>query len=258
MTEASALDQINKQAYSATGVVDWYRDFDFLLKPEEVLLQKIRPEIENKKLLDIGIGSGRTTKHLLEISSDYTGIDYISECAEVAQKKFPQARILCADARDLSRFADGEFDFVLFSFNAIDYMTDEDRMRSLREIHRVLKPDCYFMFSTHNRNYKNFGKMPWQEGRYDLGHLKSCAYTLLHLPKHWRMKKHEVRTDRYAIVNDFAHGFSLLAYYISLDEQVKQLCEAGFINVEAYDMEGKRIEKDAEFPWIYYLARRGS
>ena len=72
------------------------------------------------------------------------------------------------------------------------------------------------------------------------------------------MKKHEVRTDRYAIVNDFAHGFSLLAYYISLDEQVKQLCEAGFINVEAYDMEGKRIEKDAEFPWIYYLARRGS
>ena len=31
MTEASALDQINKQAYSATGVVDWYRDFDFLV-----------------------------------------------------------------------------------------------------------------------------------------------------------------------------------------------------------------------------------
>ena len=137
-------------------------------------------------------------------------------------------------------------------------MTDEDRMRSLREIHRVLKPDCYFMFSTHNRDYENFGKMPWQEGRYDLSHLKSCAYTLLHLPKHWRMKKHEVRTDRYAIVNDFAHGFSLLAYYISLDEQVKQLRAAGFVNVEAYDMEGKRIEKDAEFPWIYYVARRGS
>src|SRR2546430_13212490 len=98
MTEASALDQINKQAYSATSVVDCYRDFDFLLKPEEVLLQKIRPEIEGRRLLDIGIGSGRTTKHLLEISSDYTGIDYIAECAEVAQTNFPRARILYATA----------------------------------------------------------------------------------------------------------------------------------------------------------------
>ncbi len=255
-THRTTIDEVNRSAYSAAEIVDWYRDFDFLLKPEEVILQKIRPEIEDKKLLDIGIGSGRTTKHLLEISGNYTGIDYAQEAAEVAQKKFPEARILCADARDLKQFVDGEFDFVLFSFNAIDYMTDEDRMKSLREIRRVLKPGSYFMFSTHNRNYKYFNKMPWQEGRYDLGHLKSCAYTLLHLPKHWRMKKYEVRTDRYAIVNDIAHGFSLLAYYISLEEQVRQLHEAGFVNVEAYDMEGNRIDADRDFPWVYYLARK--
>src|SRR2546430_9588074 len=97
MTEALALDQINKQAYSATGVVDWYRDFDFLLKPEKVLLQKIRPEIEGQRLLDIGIGSGRTTKHLLEISSDYTGIDYIAECRseEHTSELQSQSNLVC-------------------------------------------------------------------------------------------------------------------------------------------------------------------
>lgn len=256
MRDAATLEQINKSAYSTAEVVDWYRDFDFLLKPEQTILEQVRPKIENKKLLDIGIGSGRTTRPLLEVSRDYTGIDYIADCAKVAQAKFPEARILCCDARDLSQFADGEFDFVLFSFNAIDYMTDEDRVASLAEIRRVLKSGCFFMFSTHNRNYKFFDKMPWQEGRYDLGHLKSCVYTLLHLPKHYRMKKHEIRTDRYAIINDIAHGFSLLAYYITLDEQVKQLHEAGFTDVEAYNMEGRRITEDSNSPWIYYLARR--
>jgi hypothetical protein len=37
---------------------------------------------------------------------------------------------------------------------------------------------------------------------------------------------------------------------------VEQLAEAGFVEVEAYDMEGNPIEQDRNFPWIYYLARR--
>jgi SAM-dependent methyltransferase len=135
-------------------------------------------------------------------------------------------------------------------------MIHEDRMKVLKEIHRVLAPKGLFMFSTHNRDYKYFDKLPWQEGRYDLNHLKTCLYTLVHLPKHYRMKQHEIRTDHYAIINDIAHGFSLLAYYISLAEQLKQLAEAGFVEVEAYDMEGNRIEQDSTFPWTYYLARR--
>jgi SAM-dependent methyltransferase len=250
------VDDINKSAYAAAEVVDWYEDLDFILKPEAAILKKIAPAIKDKKLLDIGIGAGRTTKFLLEISSDYTGIDYTPRSVELAQEKFPAVKILCCDARDLRAFDDGTFDFVLFSFNAIDYMIHEDRMSALSEIHRVLSPGGLFMFSTHNRDYKYFDKLPWQEGRYDLNHLKSCLYTFVHLPKHYRMKQHEIRTDHYAIINDTAHGFSLLAYYISLAEQVKQLAEAGFAQIEAYDMDGNLTEYDRNFPWIYYLARR--
>jgi SAM-dependent methyltransferase len=253
---ADIVDDINKSAYAAAEVVDWYEDLDFILKPEAAILKKITPVIKDKKILDIGIGAGRTTRFLLEISSNYTGIDYTPRCAELAQEKFPTAKILCCDARDLRTFDEAAFDFVLFSFNAIDYMIHEDRMRVLKEIHRVLKPAGLFMFSTHNRDYKYFDRMPWQEGKYDLNHLKSCLYTLVHLPKHYRMKKHEIRTDHYAIINDIAHGFSLLAYYIGFAEQVKQLREAGFAEVEAYDMDGNPTEHDHNFPWIYYLARR--
>ncbi len=256
MSHKEIVDDINKAAYATEEVVDWYDDLDFTLKPEAVILEKITPVIRDKRLLDIGVGAGRTTRLLLEISRDYTGIDYTPSFAELAQKKYPAAKILCCDARDLSVFDDQSFDFVQFSFNAIDYMVHEDRMKALEEICRVLKPNGLFMFSTHNRDYKYFDKFPWQEGRFDLNHLKSCLYTFLHLPKHYRMKKHEVRTDNYAIINDTAHGFSLLAYYISLAEQVKQLEEAGFGEVEAFDMEGNPAAGDTNFPWTYYLARR--
>lgn len=250
------VDEINKAAYGTEEVAAWYDDLDFILKPEAVILEKIAPVIRDKRLLDIGIGAGRTTRFLLEMSRDYTGIDYTPSFAEQAQKKFPAAKILCGDARDLSRFDDRTFDFVLFSFNAIDYMVQEDRIKALAEIYRVLKPNCPFMFSTHNRDYKYFDKFPWQEDRFDLNHLKSCLYTFLHLPKHYRMKKHEVRTDQYAIINDNGHGFSLLAYYISLIEQEKQLREIGFVDIEAYDMDGNPTIHDRNSPWTYYLTRR--
>jgi SAM-dependent methyltransferase len=256
MNRKQLVDDINKSAYGSADVVDWYEDLDFIIKPEAAILRKITPVIKDKKLLDIGIGAGRTTKFLLEISSNYTGIDYMPRFAELAQRKFPAAKILCCDARDLRVFGNAEFAFAQFSSNGIDYMIHEDRLRVLREIHRVLKPGGLFMFSTHNRDQKYFDKFPWQEGKFDLGHLKSCLYTFLHLPKHYRMKKHEIRTDHYAIINDTAHGFSLLTYYISLSEQVKQLAEAGFVEVEAYDMEGNPTGEDRNSPWIYYLARR--
>jgi SAM-dependent methyltransferase len=250
------VDATNQAAYARTETVAWYREFDFILKPEAVILEAIAPVIKGKKLLDIGIGGGRTTGFLLEISSDYTGIDYTPECVSAARQRYPDANLLCCDARDLRGFADATFDFVLFSFNAIDYMIHEDRLNCLAEINRVLQPGGFFMFSTHNRDYRHFDKFPWQEGRFDLNHIKSCLYTFVHLPRHQRMKKYEVRTDEYAIINDNAHGFSLLAYYIGFAEQVRQLHEAGFVSVEAYDMEGNPTRGDVNFPWLYYLARR--
>ena len=251
------LDSVNRRAYANARTLKWYDDQDFLFEPEEVILESLEPVIKDKRLLDIGIGAGRTTKFLLEISKDYTGIDYVQGCVDAAKNKFPQANILCRDARDLSLFASDTFDFVLFSFNSIDYVAHDVRLLVLKEIQRVLKPDGFFMFSTHNRDYEYFNKLPWQEKpQLSLEHLRNCLHVLLHLPRHFRMKKHERHTDEYAIVNDTAHEFSLLAYYISVGEQIRQLERAGFDRTEAYDLDGNQIESDTEFAWLYYLARK--
>jgi SAM-dependent methyltransferase len=257
MSRESVLDAVNKKIYARPDVVTGYAHLDHLLKPEEVLLEKLLPRIKDKKILDIGIGGGRTTKFLLEISRDYTGIDYTPECVEVVREKYRGANVLCCDARDLTRFGDDTFDFVLFSFNSLDYIPHEDRIKALSEIYRVLKPGEFFMFSTHNLDYRNFNKLPWQEkSRLDLVRLKSCLYSLYYLPKHMSMKRREVHAAEYAIINDNAHGYSLLTYYIGVGQQVKQLEEVGFVSVETYNMEGRPVSSDTDFPWTYYLARK--
>lgn len=251
------LDAVNRRTYASAGVVNWYHELDFIHKPEEVILHKLTPLIKDKKLLDLGIGGGRTTRFLLGISSDYTGIDYTPAFVEVVRTKYPGANVLCVDARDLSPFEDADFDFVLFSFNGLDYVGHQDRLKVLSEIGRVLKPGGFFVFSTHNRDYRQFNKLPWQgDVRFSLNFVKNALYTLAFMPRHFRLKKHEIYTDEYAIINDNAHGFSLFTYYIGLEPQRAQLERAGFVSVEAYDMDGKMVDRDQDFPWTYYLTQK--
>src|SRR5258708_1470990 len=186
-----SLDAINRRAYAKPKVSDWYADLYFIHKPEEVILRKLAPLIKDKKLLDIGIGGGRTTRFLLELSADYTGIDYTPRCVQIVKNKYPESHIVCGDARNLSAFNDASFDFVLFSFNGIDYVSHSDRLKAMAEIYRVLRRRGFFMFSTHNRDYQHLHKHPWQTGKFDLNLLKSSLYTIAHLPRHWRLKNHE-------------------------------------------------------------------
>jgi len=248
---------VNKTTYARADVIKYYQAVEMLLEAEKVLFEKLFPTIKDKKILDIGIGGGRTTKYLLQISRDYTGIDYVAEFAEKTAEKYPDANIFCADATDLKEFENETFDFVLFSYNGIDSISNEDRLKVLKETYRVLKKGGLFMFSTHNRDYQNFNKLPWQQKiRYDTGYFIFILHCLYHLPKHYKMKKHEIYTDDYAIINDGDHRFSLLLYYITIDKQKKQLADIGFSGIETYDMHGKQVENDTSSHWLHYLASK--
>jgi ubiquinone/menaquinone biosynthesis C-methylase UbiE len=238
-------------------VLEYFQSIDKLFQAEKVLFEKLSPAIKDKKILDIGIGGGRTTKYLLEISRDYTGIDYVAEFAEKTAEKYPDANVFCGDATDLKELENETFDFVLFSYNGLDCISSGDRRKALKEFYRVLKKGGYLMFSSHNRDYQNFNKLPWRRKiEYDASFFRFCLYCLYHLPKHYKMKKHEIFTDDYAVVNDSDHRYSLLLYYITIDRQVKQLMEVGFSGIEAYDMAGNVVKSDTSSHWIYYLASK--
>jgi SAM-dependent methyltransferase len=120
---------VNKTTFARADVLEYFQDLDALFEPEKVLFKKLSPVIRNKKILDIGIGGGRTTQHLLQITDDYTGIDYVREFAEETGRKYPKAKISQGDATNLKEFEDDSFDFVLFSFNGLDCVPSQDTIR---------------------------------------------------------------------------------------------------------------------------------
>ncbi|MGH9947526.1 MAG: class I SAM-dependent methyltransferase [Pyrinomonadaceae bacterium] len=257
METQSSPNAINRGTYEQPDVRAYYQALATLFECEKVLFAKLSPAITDSKILDIGVGGGRTTKYLLEISRDYTGVDYVAQFAEETSKKYPNAKILCSDARDLKEFGDQTFDFVLFSYNGLDYVSNEDRLKALKEIYRVLKRGGMFMFSSHNRDYQYFKKLPWHhQVSFSRQYLVFILHCLVHLPNHYRMRKHETFTDDYAIVNDGDHGFSLLHYYISIDKQIKQLIDSGYSAIEAYNKDGEMVGSDSVSHWIYYLATK--
>lgn len=72
-------------------------------------------DLEGKRILDIGCGRADFYTYLRkEVGNfDYTGIDIVPELTDAAQKKYPEATILCRDI--LEDPLDETFDYVFIS-----------------------------------------------------------------------------------------------------------------------------------------------
>ena len=257
MDNTIAVDALNRSAFERPDVIEHFSGVDGLFPAEAKILNRLSPQIRGSRILDLGIGAGRTTKHLLLISSNYTGLDYVDDFVRKAQSNFPATDIRRGDARDLHDFEENDFDFVLFSYNGIDCVTHEDRLNIIAEVHRVLKDGGTFTFSSHNRDYRWFNKLPWRRNiEYDAKFLRFFLYCLFYLPRHFKMKSREVLTDEYALINDSDHAYALLFYYINIANQKKQLRRLGFSQIEAFDIDGDPVKHDVRSHWIYYLATK--
>jgi SAM-dependent methyltransferase len=139
----------NLPIYNASAVAEHYAALNYLTPCEQFLFDAyLRPRMA---ILDLGVGGGRTTPYLSSIAARYVGVDYASEMIAACRKKFPRLDFEVGNAADLSRFPSSSFDAVVMAFNGMDYVIpDESRLRALREIGRVLKPDGTLIFSSHN------------------------------------------------------------------------------------------------------------
>ncbi len=250
---------MNKRNYESKNVVSSYIKMT-LQNPEVMILVKHRESIVNKHILDIGCGSGRTTAILKNLSSGYIGIDYSMKMIESCRERFKDVRFARGDVREMSEFRDGEFDFIMFSFNGLDSINHKDRLQGLREICRVLKQDGLFAFSAHNRRHRHaisrpimkFSTTPCKQAGNLIKFFKSTRNRI-------RNKNHQVFNEQYAIINDVAHNYAMLTYNIDKVHQVSQLDDVGFETIEMYDTYGNMLNLDSDdkdSAWIYYVARK--
>jgi SAM-dependent methyltransferase len=239
-----------------------------LFAAEASILQRLGASFSNRNILDIGVGGGRTTNHLLKISRNYTGIDYSPRMIARCRERYPGLSFAVCDARDLSRFADGCFDLVFFSFNGIDCVDHVDRITVLREILRVLANGGAFVFSTHNRDFSaertpwDPTHLPWrinpfsQPLRFVVRIVDYFAGIANYLLSHRR----EQQCEDYAIRSTDANNYRMLFYLISVPKQIQQLEKIGYGSIEVVDLDGHWLSAGeygrCRHPFLYYVCRR--
>jgi SAM-dependent methyltransferase len=234
----------NRQVWSTDHSADTYSRQEALFPAELQIFTMLAEELAAGRLLDIGVGAGRSTAYLHQRCREYVGIDYSPTMVDRAKSRFPQLELRVMDARDLSAFATDSFGVVVFSYNGIDYMGHEERLTTLKEIHRVLRPGSVFIFSTHNRNSKVLSA-------WSIRHLqtppglkalpKNLARFFLGIFNSLRVKKFERLEEDYALLNDMAERYRLLTYYIDPETQIAQLDRLGFGQVRVFSLEGTEV-----------------
>ena len=139
------------------------------------------------RALDIGCGRGRTTWSLVDDHHMATvAFDIDAAIIAEARRLRPDIDFRVGDATDLGAFADASFDFVLFSYNGIDYLASrEDRERCLGEIMRVLAPGGIFVYSSHNRLALLADRDGRRILRTNLGRLLRGEPRLVERSRHW-------------------------------------------------------------------------
>jgi len=257
--------QKNKQTYESNRIVTYYSQLNQLQPAEAAILKLFASDWHKLKMLDIGVGGGRTTQHFAPLVDKYIGIDYsppmIISCKKKFQVDYPKALFQVADARNLSQFADNTFDFILFSFNGIDYVEHSDRLKILYEINRVSKPGGYYFFSSHNLTAITQAFNLKQKLR--LNPIKT--YTNLFMLGVLKIFNRQINLElleksQHLMIRDESHNFKLNTYYVKAQEQIQQL-SFGFENIATYSWQGNKPITNSQDPawqndmWLYYLAQ---
>jgi SAM-dependent methyltransferase len=140
---------MNLGAYLRKSVVSNYAASSALMPAEQAALA-LAGSAPQGDVLDIGVGTGRNTRYVRPRVRRYVAIAFSAAMVTECRARHPDVHVSVGDARDLRRFADGEFDFALFSYNGNDYVEPAEREAVLVGIRRILRVDGLFVYSSHN------------------------------------------------------------------------------------------------------------
>jgi ubiquinone/menaquinone biosynthesis C-methylase UbiE len=258
----------NQDVYRRAEVAGVYAREAGLFPPEETILRLMLPELRAARMLDLGVGGGRTTVHFAKCVREYVGADYsetmIQECrTRFAASTQPLPFVVC-DARSMTMFASESFDFILFSMNGIDSVNHADRLRILKEVRRVGRVGGWFCFSSHNLNFAaeffNMRGIISLNPRLARRTVRRLAVRFVY---NWRIRVAVLRRSQYLTINERFSSRRMPTYYVRPEEQLKQLSE-DFSDVQVFSFDnGREIVDRGELQnapdmCLYYLCRIGN
>lgn len=127
--EISFFNKLNDKAYDVFTPKSYY-------KLREIFAGLINHR-QDKRILDLGCGTGAFTKYLVEFNIPLIGIDLCSNLIATAQRKLGDAKFILGDAEYLP-LPDESIDIIVFS-GFLHHLPD--MKKAVKEAYRVLRKD---------------------------------------------------------------------------------------------------------------------
>ncbi len=258
---------INSELWRSSDNVRCYANRR-LLPVEVVILTRYRDALA-RRVLEAGCGAGRILGYLVALDGEVHGFDISPAMVAYCRSRYPRARVVLGDLAAPEAAVEGPFDAVLAMDNVLDVFDHDQRGRVLAALRGLLGPGGVLIFSSHNLDYIDRLTAAGPR-RSRARHLVSRAISrppdeivawTLRMPRRMRNRRRlaplQQRAADHAIVNDQAHDFGLLHYYIRRDDQARQLAERGLELVECLDEDGTPVAPGAPAPGpcLHYVAR---
>ncbi len=264
--------EVNARTWSAGGFVPEYDTR--ALVPAEVLILARHRETLSGRVLDVGCGAGRLLGYLVQLGAEAHGIDISATMVDHCRRRFPGLDIRLGDLADLRASVQGPFDALLMSDNVLDVFDDARRRAVLADARSLLAPGGLLVFSSHNlaRWDADARSRPASPRGSIAPKLSFAVHKLASKPPAWalhaivrlprrranrkRLAPLQSRAADHAVINDSAHDYALLHYYIRRADQERQLSEIGFRLAEVLEFDGSAVPDgvDGTGSSLYYVA----
>lgn len=257
------------------SVVERYGRLEKLFAEETALLDRVRSDLGEMRMLDIGVGAGRTTAHFAPLAGEYVGVDLsqsmISACRERFAASGPRVRFEVADVRAMPQLPSDSVDFALFSYNGLDYLLGgpAERRGALEEIRRVCAPGALFALSTHNLG-AGLAEISFSaklrraranvRGMRDLPRRLAVALGRTSVLRLLNASPRRLAGLEHAALYDYRHGLRpMRTVYVRPAAQLRELSLAGFADPCALTAGGDELRDPQTVDalpdeWVHYLA----
>ena len=205
----------NQKSYENEEAKEVYTRNFKLWDSEKYYIEKCFPL--KGKILDIGVGGGRTTINLLNMGYEVYGVDISESLLKETErniklkcKKDVNYKLINGDISNLE-FENNFFDGIVFSYNGIDYIQSKlKRKEFLSKSYSWLKKDRHLIYTTHNKHWI---------------HWKRLWLNIVWALKGYKIKKNEIEKGYKVEKHKFGE---LVTHYTDLKKESKLLKEIGF------------------------------
>lgn len=108
---------------------------------------------KNKKILDIGAGTGAYSIYLDNLGFDVTSVELVQHNIDIFKAKNSNCKIYQGDARNLSMIESNSYDITLLFGPMYHLLKEEDRLKALNEAKRVTKNNGVILISYYMNEY---------------------------------------------------------------------------------------------------------